>query len=137
VTLSTGNTRQIGHIHAPDLIQSEINKKTKCKQQRHKLPHKIALSTSATMTIAVIVTKTSRTTTHASSATSDSKESANKSSNYWSAGNYHLVVLSKKEDGRGASQVPRKEGTCDLELGHKKMKRLDAFAFTSFLEFDV
>jgi hypothetical protein len=35
----------------------------------------------------------------ASSPASDGKESANKSSNYWSAGNYHLVVLSKKEDG--------------------------------------
>ncbi len=88
------------------------------------------------MTIAVIVAKMSCATTRASSATSDGKESTNKSSDYWFAGNYHLVVLSKK-DGRCASQVPRKEGTCDSELGHTKKKRLDAFTFTSFLELDV
>ncbi len=75
------------------------------------------------MTIAVIVAKTSSTTTRASSAASNGKESANKSSDYWSAGNYYLVISSKKEDGRCASQVPRKEGTCDLELGHKKTFR--------------
>ncbi len=48
------------------------------------------------MTIAVIVANTSHATTRASSAASDGKESANKSSNYWSAGNYHLVVFVKK-----------------------------------------
>ncbi len=79
------------------------------------------------MTIAVIVAKTSRATTRASSAASDGKESANKSSNYWSAGNYHLVVLSKKGGGRCASQVPRKEGTCDLELGHTKKETFRCF----------
>ena len=88
------------------------------------------------MTIAVIVANTSCAMTRASSAASNGKESTNKSSDYWSASNYHLVVLSKKEDGRCASQVPRKEGTCDSELGHTK-KRLDAFAFTLFLELDV
>jgi hypothetical protein len=87
------------------------------------------------MMISVIVAKMSRATTRASSAASDGKESANKSRDYWSAGNYHLVILSKKEDGRCASQVHRKEGTCDSKLGHKKC--LDAFAFTSFLELDV
>ena len=51
------------------------------------------------MTIAVIVGKKSRTTTRTSSAASDGKESANKSSDYWSADKYHLVVSSKKEDG--------------------------------------
>ncbi len=76
------------------------------------------------MTITGIVAKTSRATTRASSAASDGKESANKSSNYWSAGNYNLVVLSKKEDGQCASQVPRKEGTCDSELGHTKKGNL-------------
>jgi hypothetical protein len=79
------------------------------------------------MTIAVIVAKTSRATTRASSAASDGKESANKSSDYWSAGNYHLVFLSKKEDGRCASQVPRKEGTCDSELGHTKKEMFRCF----------
>jgi hypothetical protein len=81
--------------------------KQKREQQLQKLRQKIALLTSATMAIAVIVAKTSRAMTRASSAASDGKESANKSSDYWSAGNYHLVVLSKKEDGRCASQVPR------------------------------
>ena len=76
------------------------------------------------MTIAVIVANTSRATTHASSAASDGKKSANKSSDYWSTSNYHLVILSKKEDGRCASQVPRKEGTCDSELGHTQKRNL-------------
>jgi hypothetical protein len=70
--------------------------------------NKITLSTSTTMRIAGIVAKTSRATTRASSATSNGKESANKSSDYWSVGNHHLVISSKKEDGRCASQVPRK-----------------------------
>jgi hypothetical protein len=90
------------------------------------------------MTIAVIVAKTNRATTRVNSSASDGKGSANKSSDYRSTGNYHLVVLPKKEDGRCASQVPRKEGTCDSELGHEKKKCLDAFAcFTSFLELDI
>jgi hypothetical protein len=97
---------------------SGSSKKQKREQQQQKLRQKIALSTSATMTIAIIVAKTSRATTYASSAASDGKESANKSSDYWSTGNYHLVVLSRKGDGQCASQVPRKEGTCDSELGH-------------------
>jgi hypothetical protein len=67
-----------------------INKKTKPGQQQQKLHQKIALITSTTMTIAGIVAKTSPATT---------QESANKSSDYWSAGNYHIVVLSKKKDG--------------------------------------
>ncbi len=49
--------------------------------------------------VAIIVANTSRARTRASSAASDGKESINKSSDYWSTGNYHLVVLSKKEDG--------------------------------------
>ncbi len=49
------------------------------------------------MTIAVIVANTSRATTRASSAASNGKESANKSSNYWSAGNYHLVIFRQKK----------------------------------------
>jgi hypothetical protein len=70
-----------------------INKKQKREQQRQKLRQKIALLISTTMTIAVIVANKSRVTTRASSAASDGKESANKSSDYWSAGNYHLVIL--------------------------------------------
>jgi hypothetical protein len=85
-----------------------INKITKRKQQQQKLRQKIALLTSTTMTITVMVANTSRAATRASSAASDGKESANKSSDYWSASNYHLVILSKKEDGQCASQVPRK-----------------------------
>ncbi len=57
------------------------------------------------MTIAVIVVNTSRTTTHACSAASDGKESANKSSDYWSAGNYHLVNFCQK---RRMGNVPHK-----------------------------
>jgi hypothetical protein len=116
---------------------SGSTKKQKRKQQLQNLRQKIALLTSTTMTIAVIVAKTSRALTHASSAASDGKGSANKSSNYWSTGNYHLVISSKKEDGRCASQVPRKYSTCDSKLGHKKKKRTDAFAFTLFLELNV
>ncbi len=56
------------------------------------------------MTIAVIGANTSRATTRASSAASNGKESANKSSNYWSAGNYHLVISSK----RRMDDVPHK-----------------------------
>ncbi len=57
------------------------------------------------MTIAVIVANTSHATIRASSATSDSKESANKSSDYWSAGNYHLVIFRQK---RRMGNVPHK-----------------------------
>jgi hypothetical protein len=88
-----------------------INKKQNCQQQLQKLCQKIALLTSTTMTIAVIVADTSHATTRTSSAASDGKESANKSSDYWSAGSYHLVISSKKEDGQCASQAPRKYGT--------------------------
>jgi hypothetical protein len=73
-----------------------INNKTKSRITTTKLRQKIALLTSTTMTIAVIVANTSCTTTRASSAASNGNESANKSSDYWSAGNYHLVILSKK-----------------------------------------
>jgi hypothetical protein len=78
---------------------ASVGIKKKCQQQRQKLRQNIVPSTSATMTIAVIVAKMSRATTRTSSAAIDGKESANKSSDYWSAGNYHLVVLSKNEDG--------------------------------------
>jgi hypothetical protein len=71
---------------------SGSTKKQKREQQRQKQRQKIALLTSTTMTIAVIVANTSPVMTRASSATSDGKESANKSSNYWSASNYHLVI---------------------------------------------
>ena len=57
------------------------------------------------MTIAVIVAKTSLATTRASFAASNGKESANKSSDYWSAGNYHLVISSKREDGTSPQEI--------------------------------
>jgi hypothetical protein len=82
-----------------------INKKQNRKQQLKKLRQKITLLTSTTMTIAVIVANTSHATIRASSATSDSKESANKSSDYWSAGNYHLVIFRQK---RRMGNVPHK-----------------------------
>ena len=90
------------------------------------------------MTIAVIVAKTSRARTRASSAASDSKESANKSSNYWSAGNHHLVISSKKRMG----DVPHKSpGNKALVVPNsdtqKKETFFRCFAFTSFLELDV
>ncbi len=69
------------------------------------------------MTIAVIVANTSRATTRASSAASDGKESANKSGDYWSAGNKALVIPNSETKKRNLF--------------------LDAFAFTSFLELDV
>ena len=90
------------------------------------------------MTIAVIVANTSRVTTRASSAARDSKESANKSSDYWSAGNYHLVISSKKRMG----EVPHKSpGNKALVVPNsdtqKKETFFRCFAFTSFLELDV
>ncbi len=56
------------------------------------------------MTIAIIVANTSRVTTRASSATSDGKESANKSGDYWSAGNFILLFFQKRRMG----DVPHK-----------------------------
>ncbi len=47
------------------------------------------------MTIVVIVANTSRATTRAISAASDGKESANKSGNYLSAGNFILLFCQK------------------------------------------
>ena len=90
------------------------------------------------MTIAVIVANTSRATTRASSAASDGKESANKSSDYWSAGNCHLVISSNKRMG----DVPHKSpGNKALVVPnsdtHKKETFFRCFAFTSFLELDV
>jgi hypothetical protein len=90
------------------------------------------------MMIAVIVATTSRATTRASSATSDSKESANKSSDYRSTGNYHLVISSKKEDGRCASQSPgNNKALLSPNSDTKKRNVSDAFVFASFLELDV
>ncbi len=90
------------------------------------------------MTIAVIVANTSRATTRSSSAASDGKESANKSSNYWSAGNYHLVIFRQK---RRMGDVPHKSpGNKALVIPNsdtKKRKLADAFAFTPFLKLDV
>jgi hypothetical protein len=73
-----------------------INKKTKSRTTTTKLRKKIAQFTSTTMTVAVIVANTSRATTRASFAANDGKESANKSSDYWSASNYHFVISSKR-----------------------------------------
>ncbi len=75
---------------------------------------KIALSTSTTMTIAVIVATTSRTTTRASPAASKDKESPNKSSDYWSTGNYHLVILSKKRMGDVPHKFPGNKALVSL-----------------------
>ncbi len=91
------------------------------------------------MTIAVIVANTSRATTRTSSAASDGKESANKSSNYWSAGNYHLVIFRQK---RRMGDVPHKSPAGNKALvipgsDTQKKKCADAFAFTLFLELDV
>ncbi len=58
------------------------------------------------MTVAVIVANTSHATTRASSAASDGKESANKSSDYWSASNYHLVISSKRRMGNVPHKSP-------------------------------
>ena len=59
------------------------------------------------MTIAVIVAKTSLATTRASFAASNGKESANKSSDYWSAGNYILIILLFRQKRR-MSNLPHK-----------------------------
>ncbi len=56
------------------------------------------------MTIAVIVENTSRATTRASSTASNGKESANKSGDYWSAGNFILLFCQKRRMG----DVPHK-----------------------------
>ncbi len=58
------------------------------------------------MTNAIIVATTSHATTRASPSTNDDEDSANKSSDYWSTGNYHLVILSKKR--MGDVVLPRK-----------------------------
>ena len=107
---TTGSLKQIGQMHALDLLRHEHRdqQKQKRKHQQQKLHQQIVQSMSTTMTIAIIVATTSRATTHTSSAASNGKESANKGSDYWSAGNNHLVISSKKEDGWCASQVPRK-----------------------------
>ncbi len=90
------------------------------------------------MTIAIIVANTSRAMTRASSAVSNGKESANKSSDYWSAGNYHLVIFPQK---RRMSDVPHKspgnKALVILNSDTQKKKLADAFAFTPFLELDV
>ena len=62
------------------------------------------------MAIAVIVATTSCATTRASPAASNGKESANKSTGYWSAGNYHLVILSKKRMGNVPHKSPGNKG---------------------------
>ncbi len=97
-----------------------INKKTKTRTTTTKITSKIALSTSATTTITVIVVKTSRARTRASSAASDGKDNANKSSDYWSAGNYHLVVLSKKRMGDVPHKSPGKKALVIRNLDTQK-----------------
>ena len=74
------------------------------------------------MTIAIIVATRSCATTHASPATSNNKESANKSSNYWSAGNYHLVILSKKRMGNVPPKSPENKALVSPNLDTKKKR---------------
>ena len=69
---------------------------------------------STTMTIAVIVANTSRATTRASSATSNGKESANKSSDYWSAGNILLLFCQKMRTGDVPHKSPGGWGKADI-----------------------
>ncbi len=88
------------------------------------------------MTIAVIVANTSRATTRTSSAASDGKESANKSSDYWSSGNYHLFCQ-KRRMGDVPHKSPGNKALVIRNSDTQKKKRADAFAFTSFLELDV
>ena len=89
------------------------------------------------MTIDVIVANTSRATTRASSAASDGKESANKSSDYWSAGNFILLFCQKRRMGNVPHKSPGKKALVIPNSDTQKKKRLDAFAFTSFLELEV
>ena len=58
------------------------------------------------MAIAIIVATVSCATTRTSSAASNGKESANKSSDYWYAGKYHFVILSKKRMGNVPHKSP-------------------------------
>ena len=58
------------------------------------------------MMIVVIVATRSCATTRASPAASNVKESANKSSDYWSASKYHLVISSKKRIGNVPHKSP-------------------------------
>ncbi len=91
------------------------------------------------MTITVIVENTSRATTRASSATSNGKESANKSSDYWSAGNLILLFCQKKR----MRDVPHKSpGNKALVIWNSDTKKKETFSCfciygTSFLELDV
>ncbi len=72
------------------------------------------------MTIAVIIANTSRATTRASSAASNGKESANKSSDYWSAGNCILLFCQKKWMG----DVPhRSPGNKALVISNSDTKK--------------
>ena len=61
------------------------------------------------MTIAVIVANMSRVKTRASSAASNGKESANKSGDYLSAGNFILLFCQKRRIGDVPHKSPRKK----------------------------
>jgi hypothetical protein len=78
---STGRLKQIRQIHALDFLRRERRDQRKQNADNNNKNYikKIALSTSTTMTIAVIVAKTSPATTRASFAASNGKESANAS----------------------------------------------------------
>jgi hypothetical protein len=81
---------------------------------------KIAPSASTTMMITVIVATTSCATTQASSAVSTGKDSTNKSRDYWSASNYHLVILSKKRMGDVPHKSPGNKALVSLNSDTKK-----------------
>ena len=72
-----------------------------------------------------------------SSAASDGKESTNKSSDYWSTGNYHLVILSKKRMGDVPHKSPGNKALVSPNSDTQKRNVSDAFAFASFLELEV
>ena len=80
------------------------------------------------MTIAIIVATTSHATTRASSAASDGKENANKSCNYWSASNYHLVISSKKKWAMCLTS-PQEIRHLWIRTWTQKRNISDAFAF--------
>ena len=100
-----------------------------------KITSKNALSMSTTMTITNIVAMTSHSKTRASLASSNGKISTNKSSDCRSAGNYHLVILSKKRMGDVPHKSPGNKALMSPNSNTKKV--LDAFAFALFFELDV
>ena len=128
----TGSLEQIRQMHAPNLLWRERRDQQKQKQQGHKLRHKNKPSTSTITTIALIVS-----TTSCALPVTAKRAQTRAATTCLPVIIIFLLFRQKKEDGQCASQVPRKQSTCESKLGHKKRNVSDAFAFALFLELDI